>query len=147
MKSLNALKAVTSVAFNTSSNDDGITLEGLTNKFNFFDGSQLVLPNSFTQYGRPLASGHQNIIGIGVSCFENNNVIENITLPTNGNIIGSYSFKNCTNLEEVIIPNSVTHIDTSAFEGCSYLQSVKLPNSLIAIGSSAFKGCGSLAVY
>ena len=144
VKSLNALKAVTSVAFNTSSNDDGITLEGLTNEFNFFDGSQLVLPNSFTQYGRPLASGHQNIIGIGVSCFENNNVIENITLPTNVNIIGSYSFKNCKNLEEVIIPNSVTHIDTSAFEGCSYLQSATLSTNLIAIGSSAFKGCASL---
>ena len=144
VKSLNALKAVTSVAFNTSSNDYGITLEGLTNEFNFFDGSQLVLPNSFTQYGRPLASGHQNIIGIGVSCFENNNVIENIILPTNVNIIGSYSFKNCTNLEKMIIPNSVTHIDSSAFEGCSNLQSVTLSTNLIAIGSSAFKGCGSL---
>lgn len=145
VRSLNALKAVTSVAFNTSSNDNGITLEGLTNNFNFFDGSQLVLPNSFTQYGRPLASEHQNIIGIGVSCFENNKVIENITLPPKVNIIGSYSFKNCRNLQTISIPNTVTNIDSSAFENCSYLQSVTLPTNLVAIGSSAFKGCGSLA--
>ena len=144
VRSLNAFMAVASIAFDTSSNDNGIILEGIVENFNFFDGTHLILPDSFTQYEKMLGSTRQNVIGIGTSCFENNNVIENITLPAKISTISSYSFKNCEKIVELNIPSGVLNIETAAFEGCENLESITLPSSLTSIGSNAFKGCSSL---
>jgi len=165
---LDAFKSVSAVAFNTSTVNDDIKINGFVSGYSMINYTDLEIPESFAQisseYGTPIqeiaiigSAAFKNmrnlksifmpntITNIDSSAFENCYSLQGITLPNNMTSIGNSVFKGCASLESISIPNSVTHIDTSAFEGCSYLQSVRLPNSLIAIGSSAFKGCTNLA--
>ena len=164
---LDAFKSVSAVAFNTSTVNDDIKINGFVSGYSMINYTDLEIPESFAQisseYGTPIqeiaiigSAAFKNmrnlksifmpntITNIDSSAFENCYSLQGITLPNNITSIGNSVFKGCASLESISIPNSVTHIDTSAFEGCSYLQSVTLSNNLIAIGSSAFKGCGSL---
>lgn len=93
-----------------------------------------------------------------------NRDIQNVEIPSNIKIIGSYSFSE-SSIESVSIPPLVTHIcegafawcenlqkieiqqnskleiiDKEAFENCSF-QSILIPSSLTKIGVECFYGC------
>lgn len=60
---------------------------------------------------------------------------------TNGTrVICNDAFRQCERLEEITIPSSVNFIGSGAFSGCSSLSNVTLPNSIIYIGNGAFSG-------
>ena len=76
--------------------------------------------------------------------YFNNELVSNITIPSNINAIPNYSFLSCDSLTAVIIPGSVLTIGESAFSNCDSLVNISIPDSVTTIGTSAFSGCSSL---
>lgn len=83
-------------------------------------------------------------IEIGSKCFENCDVLEQFTIPSQVTLIGANAFSNCTNLKEIIIPSSVTNIGDNAFHGCKCFEEIIIPSSVTSIGNSIVSGCTSL---
>lgn len=77
-------------------------------------------------------------------CFDNLDMIENITIPNSVTSIGSWAFNGCTSLTSITIPDSVTEIDFGVFVGCANLTSIAIPNGVISIKSSVFAYCSGL---
>ena len=71
-------------------------------------------------------------------------LINNIVIPNNITVIGSYAFYYCTGLTNITLPNALTLINSSAFSGCENLANITLPDSLQQINSQAFRYCYSL---
>ena len=80
------------------------------------------------------------VIGEGV--FEDNEVIQNVTLPSTLLSIERNAFYNCSSLKEIIIPNSTTYIGRNAFDFCSSLEEVQFPSGLETIEYRAFACTG-----
>lgn len=59
----------------------------------------------------------QGVVEIAASAFENNALIEKVTIRDGTKIIGDRAFAFCENLKSVTIPDSVTQIDDTAFFG------------------------------
>jgi len=76
--------------------------------------------------------------------FNNETIIETVTIPDGVQRIGDHAFANCISLKEIFIPDSVTEIGLGAFSDCISLVSIHLPNSVCKIGASAFTGCINL---
>ena len=85
-----------------------------------------------------------DIKSIPSNFFNNNEQIEEFTIPDSITSIGESAFYNCSGLTSVTIPNSVTSIGKGAFWGCSGLTSITIPNSVTSIGDWAFYGCDKL---
>ncbi len=100
-------------------------------------------------------------------CFENNTVIQNITLETGVESLGVKAFYgcqsltninipitindiledcfgNCTNLTEINIPANVTSIPNRCFMNCIRLTNITGGINVVNIGSDAFNGCIAL---
>ena len=165
---LDAFKAVSAIAFSTSTVNGGISIDGFIDGYSVPNQTNLEIPSSFAQvstsYGTPLQNvcmigdsafkGNENlksiimpntVIGINSNAFENCSHLQSITLPNNLTSIGNASFKGCSSLSSITIPNSVMSIEPNVFENCSHLQSITLPNNLTSIGNASFKGCSSLS--
>ncbi len=83
----------------------------------------------------------------GAKIYFNNELLENITIPSTVTKIGDYSFYKNTSLKSVTISSGVTSIGADAFYGCSKLESITVPASLTNIVSGyngAFGGCEAL---
>ena len=164
---LDAFKAVSAVAFSTSTMNGGISIDGFVEGYSVANQTNLELPSSFAQvstnYGTPLQNvcmigngafkGNENlksiimpntIISIGSNSFENCSGLQSITLSNSLTTIGNAAFKGCSSLESMTIPNTLTSIGANSFENCLDLQNITLSNSLTTIGNAAFKGCSSL---
>ncbi len=86
------------------------------------------------------------------SCFANNNVIEEVSIPANSiTEIPVSCFQNCKNLKKVVFKNSsnstITSIGNYAFQNCSSLQDIVLPDSISTIGLYGFAYCSSLVKF
>lgn len=94
-----------------------------------------------------------NVTTLYRTTFQNNTILESITIPKSIIVIQSESFQNCIALTTVIFSDETTleTIPDRMFEGCVSLENINLPPSLVRLESesyyasgSAFKGCTSL---
>ena len=86
---------------------------------------------------------------IPVAAFNNCSMIENISIPTNTESIGSAAFAACTSLSRLNsstdgvanIPETTTAISYRAFNQCVTLSEINLSNDVTLIGDYAFAEC------
>ena len=84
---------------------------------------------------------------IGASSFSENdqeNVIEEVTIPEGVKTIERGAFAACRKLKSVHLPSSLEIIEDSAFSGCENLVEIVLPDNLKSLGASVFDACSSL---
>lgn len=94
----------------------------------------LTLPNCITKIGEYAFSG-----GLEGACAQyKNKSIQQITIPSSVEEIGTAAFADCTTLSQINLSEGLYSIGNSAFERCSNLTSVTLPNTLRFIGERAF---------
>ncbi len=94
---------------------------------------------------------NEEIIQVGISCFENCSKIETISLPSIS-IIPDSLFSGCISLSKFTINENVDTIGTEAFKGCSALSSINsetagefmIPDAITSIGESVFNGCSMI---
>ena len=91
---------------------------------------------SFGFDANPLSYAH--------NLYLNDEIITELTIPSDITEIKTDSFNSCTSLKKVTIHDNVTEIMTSAFEGCSNLTDIIIGNNVTTIGYAAFEGCSSL---
>lgn len=120
-------------AYITGYNADILTTEELKN---------LVIPEA--------VGGNNEYPVVSVDGFENNTVIETLTLPDCVNEIGASAFYNCTKLKKVTA-KGLQKINAQAFRqsGVSMFNSKKegvviLPTTLTTLGDAAFRVCHSV---
>ena len=73
----------------------------------------------------------------------NDEVLDELVIPSDVTEIKSYTFNNCLRFDKVTIPSSVQRIGKGVFAGCSDLTTVdfKSNSNLQDIGAGAFYGC------
>ncbi|KAK8837300.1 hypothetical protein M9Y10_036730 [Tritrichomonas musculus] len=79
------------------------------------------------------------------NCFQANQSIRKIVIPSSVTSIGDHAFYCCESLTNVTIPSSVTSIGRYAFSWCKSLANVTFPSSITSIGDYAFSCCPKLA--
>lgn len=88
---------------------------------------------------------HNGSDDIPSGAFEYMTTLQQITLPTNIQMIGNHAFSGCTSLEgPFVIPNTITSIGSSLFRDCSSLTAVVIPSSVTEIHGYSFFKCTSL---
>jgi|GEM_PF-1789693 len=96
----------------------------------------------------PSKIGKTKVTAIGDRAFENNDLIESVTIPNTVTTIGHEAFKDCDSLKEITIPNSVTTIYSdrwnNTFGSCDNLTSVVIGDGLKAIEGGCFSECPKL---
>ncbi len=165
---LDAFKAVSAVAYNTSTVENNIKIEGFVGTHRMIENANIEIPSSFAQVSSEYGTLVQNVCIIGehsfsyqtnlksliipntvttinYNAFENCSSLETIELPLDLETIGSSAFKGCSSLRDIEIPEGVIEISSNAFENCSSLETIELPLDLETIGSSAFDGCINIA--
>ncbi|MGN0164318.1 MAG: leucine-rich repeat protein, partial [Candidatus Ornithomonoglobus sp.] len=85
-----------------------------------------------------------NDAGIAPSAFEGCSYIQNISVNSGVQVIGSRAFKDCSSLNSFVIPDGVPAIEDETFMNCSNITSIVVPDSVQAIGISAFENCYSV---
>lgn len=86
---------------------------------------------------------NDNITYIPIWAFVSSS-IQQITIPSNINVIGAAAFNYCQKLEEITIKPGVKVIGASAFCDCNQLRNIKFPNTLEIIGSNIIQNCDNL---
>ena len=85
-----------------------------------------------------------DVVGIGVSAFENCVELTTVTMPESIENIGNFAMKGCTSLTSVTIPNVTITFGTNILENCTSLVTFDVPRYMTAIPVAFFKGCTSL---
>ena len=76
--------------------------------------------------------------------FEKCTSLQNITIPSTAEEIGSTAFFGCTNLRIVVLKEGIQRIKSYAFVGCSLLERITIPSTVIEIDKLAFNYCTGL---
>lgn len=82
---------------------------------------------------------------LGPDLFEDNEIIEHVTLPEHLEKIDDMAFYNCKNLKSVSFPKNLKKIGNSAFYNCVSLTSVDLSVQKVRILNHAFSFCSNLS--
>ena len=85
-----------------------------------------------------------NIMEIPDNALKGKLQLQELTLPTKLQAIGTGAFQGCTGLTSAIYGDQLTTIGESAFQSCTCLTDLTLNNNLQTIGQSAFRGCSNL---
>jgi len=120
--------------FTYSDNGTGITITDYTGT-----GGDVTIPDTID--GKPVTA-------IGDSAFDNNPKLINVTnvvIPNTVTSIGVSAFEQCEILNSITIPDSVTSIGSYAFASCRLLSNVKMGSGLTTIENSVFSCCLSLS--
>lgn len=85
---------------------------------------------------------------VSQNLYIDNQLVENLVIPTNISTITSYAFKNVGSLKTLIVTNDATSlvINSNAFNGCSELNTVDIEGRVTSIGLNAFANCQSINV-
>lgn len=81
---------------------------------------------------------------IAESAFQNNEYLNDITIPSSVKTIGKAAFRNCKNLVKVTLPPSVTVLPVECFYECRVLKEINLPSKLEVISDDCFNTCTML---
>lgn len=134
----------TSVKNSVSSNDE---LDWLVDS----TGTLVVaFENATSTIKFPVALNGKRIIGIADGFTFNSSgrsatkKVKSIVLPEGYISIGEDAFKDCTGLQNISLPTSMERIGSGAFSGCEKLESLIVPDKLISIGENAFNKCYGL---
>lgn len=84
-----------------------------------------------------------SVTGISARCFEDNETIEKVIIPSSIQSIGNFAFQYCSNLKEVEFNEGLTFIGDSSFWGCG-MTKIEIPNSVQTIYPYAFFWCHNL---
>ena len=87
---------------------------------------------------------YHNIFNYGAGLYVNNELIKEVTIPSDDLEIKSYIFENYTYLEKVVMHDNITYIGACAFKGCNNLKEINISKSIVRILDSAFNGCTSI---
>jgi len=107
-----------------------VTAIGGTAFYNFYQMTNVDIPNSVTSIGSHAFSGCKGL--------------KNIVIPSGVTNIGEQAFQGCSQLTSVVIPDGVTSIGKETFEGCEKLTNAIISNNVVNIGERAFANCSSL---
>ena len=77
-------------------------------------------------------------------CCEDNQLLEQMTLPISIISLGEKAFNNCTQLSSINLPDGITYIGDSCFHNCSSLSNIHLPSTLTYFNNNWFIGCNKL---
>jgi hypothetical protein len=70
--------------------------------------------------------------------------LEQITLPTTLDSIGSYAFQNCTRLKSITLPAGFRALGLEVFSGCKSLTSFHLPAGVEYMRGGLFQNCPAM---
>lgn len=110
--------------------------------------------NGFQYAGKTLLfySGNDSIISVpeGVAkiadnAFANNNLIEQVTLPSTLECIEEKAFLKCKKLRNINLPQGLKKIESAAFKECG-IETISIPSSVEVIEKGAFQDCRNLRV-
>ena len=87
------------------------------------------------------------VTGIADGAFENNALLNKVTIPKTVTAIGDRAFANDTALKSAVIPASVVTLGEEAYSGCIKLGKVTIASSALTVGEDAFKGVPDTAVF
>lgn len=104
-------------------------------------GSQMTLPSDVV-----IPNGHNNkpVTIIGEYAFQNQTVLESVTIPDSIITVRPWAFSGCTALSQVVFQNNMEKFESKVFENCTSLTSLTVPDSVNNITGDAFLGCSSL---
>ena len=97
---------------------------------NWYEVTEIVIPNTITKIGNYQFCGFENIT--------------RITIPNSVTSIEAYAFSNCRSLINIEIPDSVISIGTAAFRSCESLINITIPESVTGTLYYTFANCSSL---
>ena len=115
-----------------------------------YAGKWLVAVKNLDQYVKITAEDFRaDTVGISDNCFYHATKLENVTLSSKIETVGSYAFASCPVLVELHVGASVIRLQSAAFMDCPYLYKVFLEvenrkATLTEIGDYAFAGCTQL---
>jgi hypothetical protein len=117
----------------------------------------------------PDTSSNFPITAIAAGAFQDNKLLESVTLNDSLKVIGEGAFQNCpdlstvtfgknlirigsfaftgTQITKVSIPSNIKYIDGFAFSECTSLSSVTIENGNITIEKNAFYDCNTLSSF
>lgn len=128
----------------SDSTPDGIPISNERN-FGYWDvGDGLLIAKyhgTAAEVGIPETIHGKQVLGINYSVFENNVILERVSVPEGATIIDERAFYGCTELVEVKLPESMTIIAGEAFAECGKLSKIKIPSGMKRIADDAFSGC------
>lgn len=84
-----------------------------------------------------------NPLWCGADLYLNDELIEELIIPSNVETIKKRAFYGCKSLKSITIQNGVKSIESAAFSGCESLSEVFLPNSITTI-KGLFGGCNNI---
>lgn len=87
-----------------------------------------------------------NLIAIGDHAFQNQTIIQKITLPTSITSVGNAAFRGCTNMHTVNNFDGITVVNDSVFFNCPALVMHSLSDNITDIGRLAFGYCTNLDI-
>lgn len=82
--------------------------------------------------------------GLGTGVFSECTNLVSVIIPDSITEIGTATFYECPNLTNIVLPNNITKIGASAFKDCTSLTSIDLPDSITEIRTGAFENCAGL---
>lgn len=129
-----------------------ISMTSLTESFNGYDASKIVVPEGITTLEHHCFSGcnakeielPSTLTRIDSSAFFACKFLESITIPDSVISINTDTFRACTSLCSVKLPNSLKYINNRMFYDCTSLECINLPDGLESISGYAFGNCSSL---
>lgn len=92
----------------------------------------------------PEQLGGYRVTAVGDDAFKNNTYIEEVTIPSPIQTIGSYCFSNCVNLEKVSMSDTVKTLGEGTFSNNPYLSKVRLSNNISILPAYCFIHCSKL---
>ena len=144
-------EGITKVDIGDLKNWCGITFEMPTN----------IVQSNYINHANPLAYSRkivlndevldELVIPSGVTeiksyTFNNCSRFDKVTIPTSVEVIGNGAFASCVDLETIDINtnSALSVIGDGAFYSCTGLTQVSLPSSITNLGEGAFRGCTNL---
>tara|TARA_B100000242_G_C43028260_1_gene478917 strand:+ start:214 stop:1356 length:1143 start_codon:yes stop_codon:yes gene_type:complete len=115
--------------------------------------NEIIFPKSLEKIGSNCFKGFEKLktlqfsqdssveLIIDLGAFSDCAALEEVTLPSNINIISQGVFSNCKSLNKINIPEGVTEIGDDAFNYCTSLKIITFPAKLEKIGERAFQNC------
>ncbi|MBQ2263830.1 MAG: leucine-rich repeat domain-containing protein [Oscillospiraceae bacterium] len=113
------------------------------------DGSVSVYCNDpeLTEVQVPASIDGYSVSALADSCFSQNAVLTEITLPDGLKSIGDMAFYGCESLAGITLPEGLDTIGSNAFTGCSSITEFHIPASVTEIGAYAFDTTENLTAF